>query len=117
MVLIYSEGIYQGDTSITYVELQPSTFAKYGNFYDKLSAIPATGDIFEGPFHVNDQMKTWGSPEFFGKVTSKKGLKLYGTKDPIFHGGYDSGVDVERPFDCQCPRSRPAERVKGQSHF
>ncbi|MDX1700446.1 MAG: hypothetical protein R3250_07510, partial [Melioribacteraceae bacterium] len=99
MVLIYSEGIYQGDTSITYVELQPSTFAKYGNFYDQLSAIPATGDVFEGPFHVNDKMKTWGSPEFFGKVTSKKNLIMYGSKDPVFHGGYESGIDVERPFD------------------
>jgi hypothetical protein len=99
MVVIYSEGIYMGDTSTVYVELQPSTFAKYGNFYDKMSAIPATGDIFDGPFHVNDKMKTWGSPEFFGKVTSKKGLTLMGTKDPVFHGGYESGVDVERPFD------------------
>ncbi|MCW8849006.1 MAG: DUF4900 domain-containing protein, partial [Melioribacteraceae bacterium] len=88
MVLIYSEGIFQGDTSSVYVELQPSTFAKYGNFYDKMaSAIPATGDIFQGPFHVNDQMKTWGSPEFFGKVTSKGGLTMYNTKDPKFHGG------------------------------
>jgi len=100
MVVIYSEGVYQGDTSVVYVELQPSTFAKYGNFYDKMaSAIPATGDIFNGPFHVNDKMRTWGSPEFFGKVTSKKGLQMLGTKDPIFHGGYESGVDVERPFD------------------
>lgn len=109
MVVIYAEGIYPDpstvastdycDTASVYVELQPSTFAKYGNFYDKLSAIPATGDIFEGPFHVNDQMKTYGSPEFFGKVTSKKGLTMYNTKDPIFHGGYESGVDVPRPFD------------------
>jgi len=36
MVVIFSEGIFQGDTSVTYVELQPSTFAKYGNFYDKM---------------------------------------------------------------------------------
>ena len=110
MVLIYAEGIFpdpkyetefeKSDTSVVYVELQPSTFAKYGNFYDKMaSAIPATGDIFQGPFHVNDVMKTWGSPEFFGKVTSKKGLTMYNTKDPVFHGGYESGVDVERPFD------------------
>jgi len=61
--------------------------------------MPATGDEFDGPFHVNDKMKTWGSPEFFGKVTSKGGLHLYGTKDPVFHGGYESGVDVPRPFD------------------
>lgn len=109
MVVIYAEGIYPdpskisageySDTSSVYVELQPSTFAKYGNFYDKLSAIPATGDVFEGPFHVNDKMKTYGSPEFFGKVTSKKSLTMYGTKDPIFHGGYENGVDVPRPFD------------------
>lgn len=106
MVLIYSEGIFQGDTSSVYVELQPSTFAKYGNFYDKMaSAIPATGDIFQGPFHVNDKMRTWGSPEFFGKVTSKKGLQMYNTKDPIFHGGYESGVDVPRPFDTTGMRS------------
>ncbi len=106
MVLIYSEGFYQDDTAVVYVELQPSTFAKYGNFYDKMaSAIPATGDIFQGPFHVNDKMRTWGSPEFFGKVTSKKGLEMYNTKDPQFHGGYESGVDVERPFDTTGMRS------------
>ncbi len=106
MVLIYSEGIFQEDTAVVYVELQPSTFAKYGNFYDKMaSAIPATGDIFQGPFHVNDKMRTWGSPEFFGKVTSKKGLQMYNTKDPKFHGGYESGVDVERPFDTTGMRS------------
>ncbi len=63
------------------------------------TAIPATGDIFQGPFHVNDVMKTWGSPEFFGKVTSKGGLVMYNTKNPKFHGGYESGIDVPRPFD------------------
>ncbi len=99
-VVIYSEGIFNGDTSSVYVELQPSNFAKYGNFYDNMNhAIPATGDTFHGPFHVNNTMRTWGSPVFFGKVTSKKGLKMYNTKNPEFHGGYESGVDEPRPWD------------------
>jgi len=100
MVTIYSEGIYNGDTSTAYVELEPSNFAKYGNFYDRMNnAIPATGDTFHGPFHVNSTMRTWGSPVFWGKVTSKGGLVMYNTKNPEFHGGYESGVDQPRPWD------------------
>jgi len=109
-VVIYAEGIYPPpamssplyppDTASVYVELQPSNFAKYGNFYDHMNhAIPATGDTFNGPFHVNSTMRTWGSPVFFGKVTSKGGLVMYNTKNPEFHGGYDSGVDQPRPWD------------------
>ncbi len=108
-VVIYSEGIFpdpdncppniEPDTFSVYVELQPSNFAKYGNFYDRMSAIPATGDTFHGPFHVNSTMKTWGSPVFFGKVTSKGGLVMYNTKNPEFHGGYESGINQERPWD------------------
>lgn len=109
MVLIYAEGIYpkpdnespfsKPDTASVYVELQPSNFAKYGNFYETMGAMPATLDTFNGRFHVNSRLKTWGNPVFWGKVTSKGGLKMYGTKNPEFHGGYESGVDQPRPFD------------------
>ncbi len=115
-VVIYSEGIFPDpdncppditpDTFSVYVELQPSNFAKYGNFYDAMnSAIPATGDTFDGPFHVNNTMRTWGSPVFLGKVTSKGGLVMYNTKNPEFHGGYQSGVDRPRPWDTTNYRS------------
>jgi len=99
MVLIYSEGIYQGDTSITYVELQPSSFAKYGHYLDNMTPRLLTGAVLEGPFHVNDVLRTWGSPQFFGKVTTKNGWVKSGSTNPIFHGGYESGVDIPRPFD------------------
>ncbi len=109
LVLIYAEGIFPDpdkcppfitpDTSVVYVKLQPSSFAKYGNFYDRMHAIPATGDTFDGYFHVNNTMKTWGHPVFLDKVTSKGGLVMYNTKNPEFQKGYTSGIDVKRPWD------------------
>ncbi len=120
LVTIYSEGIFPDpancppnitpDTFSVYVELQPSNFAKYGNYYESMSAIPATGDTFSGPFHVNSTLKTWGSPVFLGKVTSKGGWEkvMWGhpVGDPEFQGGYQSGVKVERPWDTTHFRTR-----------
>ena len=106
MAVIVAEGTYEGITKTVIVELQPSYFSKFGNFYDKMSAYPATGDTFSGPFHVNDFLKTWGTPVFQGKTTSKKTLKMYGApKDPKFYGGYENGIDIPRSFDTTGYRS------------
>jgi len=49
--------------------------------------------------HTNGMLGTEGSPVFFGKASSKLGLKMNAPKDPKFYGGYESGVDVPFTFD------------------
>jgi hypothetical protein len=85
-----------GITKVVYVELRPSSFSKFGNFYNTLSVAPETGDTIEGPFHVNEKLVVSGDPVFKGKTTSKKNIQ--GGK-PKFYGGYESGVDVALQFD------------------
>lgn len=98
--VIVSEGTYNGLTKVVTVELRPSNFAKFGNYYYTMSAYPATGDTFEGPFHVNGWLTTYGSPVFWGKATSAKGLRMLGQpKDPKFYGGYEDGVNIPMEFD------------------
>lgn len=97
---IISEGTYAGITKTVVVELRPASYAKYGNFYANMTAYPATGDTFNGPFHVNGKLYTSGSPVFWGKVTTKSGLVMQGMpKDPKFYGGYATGIDIPNDFD------------------
>lgn len=100
LATIISEGTYAGITKTVVVQLKPSNFAKFGNFYSSMSAYPATGDTFNGPFHVNAKLTTDGTPVFWGKVTTKNGLKKQGSPaDPKFYGGYETGVDLPLQFD------------------
>ncbi|MFH0735483.1 MAG: hypothetical protein V1773_13595 [bacterium] len=100
MATIISEGTYQGITKIVIVELRPSYYSKFGNYYSSISAAPATGDTFQGPFHVNAKLTTYGTPVFWGKVTNRTGLTKNGSpKDPKFYGGYETGVDLPLQFD------------------
>lgn len=98
--IITSTGVFRTTTSVVRVELRPSYYSKFGNFYQTLTAYPATGDTFNGPFHVNSNLVTYGTPVFNGKATSKLGLSLQGSpKDPKFYGGYESGIDIPLDFD------------------
>lgn len=91
---IFSEGTFNGVTKVIVVKLKPSTFAKFGNYYSTMTAYPATGDTFSGPFHVNSSLTTYGSPVFLGKVTCKGGLIKKGSPaKPIFNGGIEEGID------------------------
>ncbi|VAX27862.1 hypothetical protein MNBD_IGNAVI01-1958 [hydrothermal vent metagenome] len=97
---IVAEGTYQGITKVVTVDLRPSYFSKFGNYYAKITAMPATGDTFNGPFHTNGKLTTWGTPVFWGKTTAKRGLRKKGyPKDPKFYGGFESGVDIPLEFD------------------
>jgi len=97
---IVSEGTYGDSTRVIVVELRPASYSKYGNFYASISAYPATGDTFNGPFHTNGKLYTSGSPVFWGKVSTKSGLVMQGTpKDPKFYGGYQTGIDIPNDFD------------------
>ncbi len=103
---IVAEGTYQGVTKVVTVDLRPSFFSKFGNYYANISAMPATGDTFNGPFHTNGKLTTYGTPVFWGKTTAKKGLKKLGSpKDPKFYGGFESGVDIPLEFDTTGMRS------------
>ncbi len=72
-------GNYAGVSDTIRVILDPSYFSKFGNFYSTMTALPATGDTFNGPFHSNGTMSTWGTPVFWGKATSKNGLVATGS--------------------------------------
>jgi len=98
--VIIAEGTYQGITKVVTVDLRPSYFSKFGNYYSTITALPATGDTFNGPFHTNGKLTTYGTPVFWGKTTAKRGLKKIGSpKDPKFYGGFESGVDIPLEFD------------------
>lgn len=106
MATIISEGTYQGVTRSVIVELRPSHYSKFGNYYSSISAYPATGDTFRGPFHVNAKLTTYGTPVFWGKVTNRTGLTKNGSpKDPKFYGGYETGVNLPLQFDTTGMRS------------
>jgi len=91
---IFSEGTFNGVTKVIVVKLKPSTFAKFGNYYSSMTAYPATGDTFAGPFHVNSSLTTYGRPVFLGKVTCKGGLIKKGSPPkPIFNAGIQEGID------------------------
>lgn len=97
---IVSEGTFNGVTKTIRIVLQPSNFAKFGNFYDQLSAAPATGDTFDGPFHSNDYLNVYGDPVFLGKTTCKKGIKKWYTpSNPQFLGGFETGVNLPLTFN------------------
>lgn len=95
---IVSEGTFNNVTKTIIVQLRPSNFAKFGNYYSSISAMPATGDTFHGPFHVNGTLSTYGTPVFLGKVSSKLGLSA-SAGQPVFNAGYQSGVDLPLQFD------------------
>lgn len=98
--LITSIGTFNGVSETTIVSLKPSNYAKFGNFYKNLSACPATGDTFNGPFHSNGQLKVYGDPVFWGKATCKQGLvKIHNPSNPKFYGGFESGVDIPLEYD------------------
>lgn len=98
-IKVISVGEYEGVTKNIEIILRPSSFSKYAYY---MNIFPGnmflyTGDTIWGPFHTQGKLNTKGSPVFFGKATSKLGLKMQAPKDPKFYGGYESGVDV--PFE------------------
>jgi hypothetical protein len=72
---IQSISNYFGYYDTVTVLVQPTSFSRYGNFYSNLSAEPATGDTFDGPFHTNASLTVSGNPVFKGNVTYSSGNK------------------------------------------
>ncbi len=99
---INSTGIYNQDTSIVQVTLQPSKFSKFAYYsvYEPSNIWWANGDTVWGPMHTQDYLRSAGHPVFFGKVTTKKGIQYYTSKrydTPVLNGGYEQGVDLPLP--------------------
>ena len=98
IVEVNVEGEYSGVTKKVKVQFKPSNFAKFAYYMNLFGGndVFKTGDTIWGPMHTNGTLGTEGSPVFFGKATSRLGLKMNKPKDPKFYGGFESGIDV--PF-------------------
>ena len=114
---IIAEGTFNGVIKTIIVDLRPSSFAKFGNYYTSISsAIPASGDIFDGPFHVEGNLLVYGSPQFNGKTTAKGSLQQVASSGtPILNGGFQSGVSVPQQFDTTGMRINADKIFKGTS--
>ena len=94
-------GTYEGITKEVKIRFKPSSFAKFAYYMNLFGGSDKfySGDTIWGPFHTNGKLSTEGSPVFYGKATTKLGLKMFNPKDPKFYGGYESGIDVPFEFD------------------
>jgi hypothetical protein len=94
-----TEGNFGGVTKTVEIIFQPSSFSKFAYYSVSESGIHwHDGDTVWGPWHSQDYITVNRRPVFFGKVTTKKGIK-YETAfdDPKFYGGFEKGVDVPMP--------------------
>ncbi len=55
-----------------------------------------TGDSLLGPVHTNGQWNLYNRPYFGGKITGNATPNLDGTMNPIYAGGYQWGLTVQR---------------------
>lgn len=103
MIILTSQGEYNGFTKEIVVKLKPSSYAKFAWYIDNMSSkIFVDGDTVYGPFHSQSTLNIGGSPVFYGKVTTQRGFSPDPTQwdskgfDPKFYAGFSTGVDI--PF-------------------
>jgi hypothetical protein len=109
-----ARGILETHRDTTLVGMRRTNFAEYAYFtdYEKTPSgstiwwisgdsigINETDTTNGGKVHTNDMIHIDGSPVFFGKVTTGKGMEKKTGANPIFKGGYESGVTIEMPGD------------------
>jgi len=71
----------------------PETFAKYQWFADGGGwRWFCTGEMFEGPVHVQDNLLIDGDPWFGGRVSAGAGITIEDGSDPTFVHGYELNV-------------------------
>ncbi len=99
--LLTCRGTYENVSKDVKILFKPSSFGKFAYYMNLFGGGDKfyTGDTIWGPFHTNGKLTTQGSPVFYGKTTTRLGLKMYAPKDPKFYGGYESGVEVPFEFD------------------
>jgi hypothetical protein len=78
-----------------------SNFAKFAYYSAVEGNINwASTDTIYGPFHTQDKMTINNDPVFWGKVTTKLGMKkVPANSEPEFHNGYQSGINIPMPSD------------------
>ncbi len=97
---VFAVSNYYGTKDTVKITMQPSSFAKFAYYGSSMTGRAAynTGDTIWGPMHVQGTMNISGSPIFFGKVTTERGISRGGAAGtPQFLGGYESGVDLPLP--------------------
>ncbi|MBM4168028.1 MAG: hypothetical protein FJ215_02560 [Ignavibacteria bacterium] len=101
MLRVFVTSTYNEVKDTTILILGLSNFSRFAYFSDIEGNIWwITGDTVWGPFHTQQRINVSGNPVFIGKASSKNGIHL-GTRDsnPIFIGGYQSGVNLNLPRD------------------
>lgn len=102
--LVTSLGIFNHDTSLVKIVLGPSSFSKFAYY-----SVSEGGKIYWikkdtvwGPFHTQGDLLASHHPSFMGKASLKGKIKYEtnkATDAPIFHQGYDPGVDLPMPVN------------------
>ncbi len=97
--MLTSVGSFMGVDREIRVKLMKSTFAKYAWFIASVSTGSKnrpfiTGDILWGGFHSNQFLMIEGDPQFFGKVSTAKGINMSPGSKPFFAEGVETGVTV-----------------------
>jgi len=110
---ITSIGIYNKDTSRVQVTFAPSKFSKFAYYsvYEGSNIWWMNKDTVWGPFHTQDILRAANHPVFWGKASSKGGIKYYtnqATDKPYFYGGYEQGVDLTLPTNGVTALKTPA---------
>jgi hypothetical protein len=112
-VQITSIGSYDNAKDTMKILLQPSSFSKFAYY---MNIFPGntffyTGDTISGPFHTQQTLSVKGSPVFNGKATAKNGLQIIKNDkglpatNPVFNGGFESGVDIPLDYDFNTPKA------------
>ncbi|MFH1689686.1 MAG: DUF4900 domain-containing protein [Candidatus Eisenbacteria bacterium] len=71
----------------------PETFAKYQWFVERGGwRWFLSGERFEGPVHINEDLRIDGDPWFGGRVTAGAGISLRDDSYPTFEQGYELNV-------------------------
>ena len=86
----------------TGIRVRGNSFAQYVFYSTNEQSIQwQTGEVCRGRLHTQDQLTVNGTPDFKGKVTTKKGINYYngkGTDKPNFEQG-TAYADISIPTD------------------
>ena len=104
---IVSISNYEGDEDSVEVILSPNRFSQFAYYsQNEGSGIWWTGnDIVYGPFHTQDNLRADNHPQFGveGYRTTIRGNLIFkdnaSSDRPVFHGSFQSGVDLPLPTD------------------
>ena len=105
---ITATGTIQGKSSTIIIRVAPSSFSEYAYYSTWEKGSPFGGDIWwiggdvvNGPFHTQDDLRVYKHPKFLGEHTSHKGSLIYyknkKSDAPIITGVYEPGKSVEIP--------------------